>query len=532
MVMNVIRDLYPELSSEELSKISLHFKKLNINEKDNFEVNTKENGIPHVINENTIPAVAVQRMMDQKLLKSNKKMELTRELFSVFNEHVFNNRFPKDMEICFNRRLYKTAGYCKCKLNRFTKLPYCIIELSELVCDTCERIRDTLLHEMCHAAVWIIDQKIEKHGPFWKRWCAIAESVLPNMPVVKTCHEYVITTKYIYRCPSCFREVRRQTKSLNIARKVCKFCRKHFICFKLNSKTGQYVPCNDGPAFWGLVNQDWKMCSKGQQQSPINIIPNLLLYDPFLKPVTVSKTTVSGTLINTGQFLMFDLDPEHNCTIYSGPLNSYKYKASKLILRYGIKNYMGSEHTIDGETFSGEIQLYGYNMNLYNNFSEAMRKPNGIVGIAALIEIDTFTNSELRYLVSAASEVIYKEKSTAVHSLSIRQLLPDTNHYVTYDGSFTFPGCYETVHWIIMNKPVYINFKDMKLLRDLQRTENKARDPLLLGGLGRAVMPLNLRSVRTNINFKPKSSPSCRSMQRKLHYKANPWRKLNRISDS
>ncbi|KRZ18823.1 putative carbonic anhydrase-like protein 2 [Trichinella zimbabwensis] len=276
-----------------------------------------------------------------------------------------------------------------------------------------------------------------------------------------------------------------------------------------------------GPAFWGLVNQDWKMCSKGQQQSPINIIPNLLLYDPFLKPVTVSKTAVSGTLINTGQFLMFDLDPEHNCTIYSGPLNSYKYKASKLILRYGIKNYMGSEHTIDGETFSGEIQLYGYNMNLYNNFSEAMRKPNGIVGIAALIEIDTFTNSELRYLVSAASEVIYKEKSTAVHSLSIRQLLPDTNHYVTYDGSFTFPGCYETVHWIVMNKPVYINFKDMKLLRDLQRTESKARDPLLLGGLGRAVMPLNLRSVRTNINFKAKSSPSCRSMQRKLHYKGS-----------
>ncbi|KRZ18787.1 Acidic repeat-containing protein [Trichinella zimbabwensis] len=172
MVMNVIRDLYPELSSEELSKISLHFKRININEKNDFEVDTKENGILHVKN-----------------------------VASVNNE----------------------------------------------------RIRDTLLHEMCHAAVWIIDQKIEKHGPFWKRWCAIAESVLPNMPVVKTCHEYVITTKYVYRCPSCLREVRRQTKSLNIARKVCKFCRKHFICFKLNSKTGKYVPCNGGIDILGYL---------------------------------------------------------------------------------------------------------------------------------------------------------------------------------------------------------------------------------------------------------------------------------------
>lgn len=43
-----------------------------------------------------------------------------------------------------------------------------------------------------------------------------------------------------------------------------------------------------------------------------------------------------------------------------------------------------------------------------------------------------------------------------VKRLSIRGLLPDTDYYMTYDGSTTMPACYETVTWLILNKPIYI----------------------------------------------------------------------------
>jgi hypothetical protein len=34
-----------------------------------------------------------------------------------------------------------------------------------------ERIRNTLSHEMCHLATWIIDKTInEHHGPNFKKW--------------------------------------------------------------------------------------------------------------------------------------------------------------------------------------------------------------------------------------------------------------------------------------------------------------------------------------------------------------------------
>jgi hypothetical protein len=43
-----------------------------------------------------------------------------------------------------------------------------------------------------------------------------------------------------------------------------------------------------------------------------------------------------------------------------------------------------------------------------------------------------------------------------VKRLSVRGLLPDTEHYMTYDGSTTMPACHETVTWVILNKPIYI----------------------------------------------------------------------------
>lgn len=45
---------------------------------------------------------------------------------------------------------------------------------------------------------------------------------------------------------------------------------------------------------------------------------------------------------------------------------------------------------------------------------------------------------------------------TPIKHLSLRSLLPDTEHFMTYEGSTTHPGCWETTVWIILNKPIYI----------------------------------------------------------------------------
>ncbi|CDW56091.1 carbonic anhydrase protein 10 [Trichuris trichiura] len=223
-----------------------------------------------------------------------------------------------------------------------------------------------------------------------------------------------------------------------------------------------------GPSFWGLVNADWKMCSKGQHQSPININPTLLLYDPLLKPLTISKARVSGKLSNTGQFLLFEIehDSKNDVTISGGPFTTYRYRLSKVIVRVGLKDQTGSEHAIDEEKFSGEVQIYGYNIDLYRNFSDAMKMPNGLAGLSAVIEVSRPFFLKTKYASPFLKDTLVYESGIKVFrvsgdSLSIHYLLPETSQYVTYEGSLTFPGCHESVTWLIMNKPVYINHKDV-----------------------------------------------------------------------
>jgi carbonic anhydrase len=80
-------------------------------------------------------------------------------------------------------------------------------------------------------------------------------------------------------------------------------------------------------------------------------------------------------------------------------------------------------------------------------------------------------------------------------------MLPDTEHFMTYEGSTTHPGCWETTIWIIFNKPIYITNQAMHMLRQLmQGSKDAPKAPL--GNNARPVQQLHQRTIRTNINFR------------------------------
>ena len=49
----------------------------------------------------------------------------------------------------------------------------------------------------------------------------------------------------------------------------------------------------------------------------------------------------------------------------------------------------------------------------------------------------------------------------------LKDLLPDTEDYMTYEGSTTYPGCTESVTWIVMNKPIYMSRYSSRQFREL-----------------------------------------------------------------
>lgn len=278
-----------------------------------------------------------------------------------------------------------------------------------------------------------------------------------------------------------------------------------------------------GPAFWGLINPQWNLCNKGRRQSPINIDPLHLLYDPHLRPIHVDKHRVSGKLSNMGQSLMLRLEksPKQPVNVSGGPL-AYRYQLDELYFHYGIEDHTGSEHRIHGNAFPAEIQIYGFNSELYHNMSEAQHRAQGIVGLSLMVQIKDTPNPELRIITSLFNQVFHRGKSVEVHHVSLRELLPDTEHYVTYEGSTTHPGCWETTTWILMNKPIYITKQELYVLRQLnQGPEDMPKAPL--GNNVRPIQSLHHRTVRTNIDFNHREGKSCPSMYRDMYYKANQW---------
>lgn len=278
-----------------------------------------------------------------------------------------------------------------------------------------------------------------------------------------------------------------------------------------------------GPGYWGLMNPQWNMCSKGRRQSPINVEPDKLLFDPYLNPIVIDKHKVSGILHNTGQSLVFrvDKDSKHPVNISGGPL-AYRYQFEEIYIHYGIENRLGSEHQIYGYTFPAEIQLYGFNKELYHNMTEAQHKPQGIVAISLMVQLGDTPNPELRVVTSVFHKVRFKGDAIPIKHLSLRTMMPETDYFMTYEGSTTHPGCWETTIWILYNKPIYITRHELFQLRRLmQGSEEAPKAPL--GNNARPIQPLHQRTVRTNINFASAGKSGCPSMEKNMHYAANKW---------
>ncbi|CAL1528007.1 unnamed protein product, partial [Lymnaea stagnalis] len=234
-----------------------------------------------------------------------------------------------------------------------------------------------------------------------------------------------------------------------------------------NSRWAQWWTYDEGisgPNYWGLLNPGWSLCNKGHNQSPVNISPKMLLFDPSLTPLDITGDAVSGTLTNAGHTLTFDVDQvshwSHGMNVTGGPL-SYSYRVSQMTIHFSHSDTDGSEHTIDGKGFSAEIQIMAYNTDLYSNMSRAMTSPRGMLSLSVLVKVGNDIHQHFERVHRALNETLYKGDKTQIAYLNIRSLLPETQHYMTYEGSLTHPACQETVTWVIFNRPIYISHQQV-----------------------------------------------------------------------
>jgi predicted SprT family Zn-dependent metalloprotease len=110
--------------------------------------------------------------------------------FRLFDATIFNNRLTGTTSVEFSNRLTTTGGKARYVLkNERERL--CVIRLSTLVINSLIKLMSTMIHEMCHAIVWIHDGVFNAgHGPLWKKWTALAERTFPQLAPITTKHTY------------------------------------------------------------------------------------------------------------------------------------------------------------------------------------------------------------------------------------------------------------------------------------------------------------------------------------------------------
>ena len=100
------------------------------------------------------------------------------------------------------------------------------IELSSKVIDDSHKLRQTLAHELCHAAAWLLEASNKPpHGPAFRAWAQRCMAACPELDV-RTCHAYEIAFAFRYKCATgwCGAEYGRHSASIDVAAKACGVC--------------------------------------------------------------------------------------------------------------------------------------------------------------------------------------------------------------------------------------------------------------------------------------------------------------------
>nr|XP_033800350.1 acidic repeat-containing protein [Geotrypetes seraphini] len=197
------------------------------------------------------------------------KEELARKLYLLYNSSIFNQELPEKMEITWNKNMRKSAGYCVTGQQKDREmLRYAKIELSEKVCDSADRLRDTLIHEICHAATWLINGIRDGHGQFWKFYAKKSSVVHPELPVVSRCHSYEIKYKFTYICSHCGTTIGRHSKSLDTQRFVCALCQGKLV-LQSTHKDGTLTKTQLTPFTKSIKENDESSRKIGQNHSKL-----------------------------------------------------------------------------------------------------------------------------------------------------------------------------------------------------------------------------------------------------------------------
>jgi carbonic anhydrase len=208
-----------------------------------------------------------------------------------------------------------------------------------------------------------------------------------------------------------------------------------------------------GPLGWGKLDPAYQACSRGHEQSPLDIRGAHL--DKALQPIEFHYIGGPVTLVNDGRTIAVHVDP--GSYIVAGGV---RYNLVEFDFRHP------SEETVKGKLSDMSIQL------IHKSADGRM----AIVSVR-LIENAGFPNATLATLWEHLPTTAGKSEKIA-DMVNPGGLLPADRGYWTYTGSLTTPPCTEGVRWFVLEQQVTISREQLRAFAAIFRVNTRPmQDP-------------------------------------------------------
>lgn len=213
---------------------------------------------------------------------------------------------------------------------------------------------------------------------------------------------------------------------------------------------------HEGPEHWGDLDPSYAMCSKGKNQSPINLT-NFTEGD--LPAIAINYKKGGREVYNNGHTIQVNYAP-------------------------------GSTISIDGKTFElKQFHFHSPSENTIESHSYPMEAHfvhadnSGNLAVIAVMYKEGSENQELakawRNMPQTAGE-----KNSIADEVNALTMLPENRDYYRFTGSLTTPPCSEGVRWLVMKYFDTASAEQIKKFTSTMRTDNN-----------RPVQPVNARLV-------------------------------------
>lgn len=181
-----------------------------------------------------------------------------------------------------------------------------------------------------------------------------------------------------------------------------------------------------GPDHWGELADDFSTCSKGVNQSPINLTG---MVTGSLPKLNIQYQVGGDEVLNNG----------HTIEVVYGKGSTMNIEDTRFELKQ-FHFHSPSENKIEGQSFPMELHFVNADSQ-------------GHLAVIAVMFKEGAYNPQLANVWQSMPQQVGQEKALAT-AVDINQLLPAQHDYYRFNGSLTTPPCTEGVKWFVMKTPI------------------------------------------------------------------------------